>query len=122
MRVLRHLVQQHAGLRPWLGRRRAITITKARFQDKAMPQELRQEAVVLLHALCVDCQDNMARFEAQGVIALLVEEVQALRTTDALLPNYFVIEMVSLVWTAVLASTSVTRAFLLSDGAPRLIH
>jgi hypothetical protein len=117
MRVLRHLVQVHGYMRPWLGGRHAITIARGRFQDASMPQDLRQEAVVLLHALCLDCAENMERFEAEGMIGLLAKEIQAHRDIDPLLPSYFVIEMISLAWTAILFRATALKVFLLVDGA-----
>jgi hypothetical protein len=117
MRVLRNLVATHGTYAGWLGASGAISVAKGCFTDAGAAQELRQEAVTLLHALCRGCPANMDRFEAEGVITLLVDEIGARRGAEPLLPCYFTIEMVSLAWTAVLARSAVMKAFLLAHGA-----
>lgn len=117
LRVLRQFVQTHSHLSAWVGSRHAISIARGRFADASMPQELRQEAIVTLHALCADCAENLARAEAEGVVVAVAQETQRHRDAEPLLPNYFVIEMVSFIWTVVLASASALKAFLLAGGA-----
>ena len=117
MRVLRNLLHAHANLRPWLGTCGAIVVAKGCFADRSLPQDLRQEAVTFLHSLCLDCEQNLDRFEEERVIALLVDEIGARRGVEPLTPCYFTIELAALVWTAALRRPAVLRAFLLADGA-----
>jgi hypothetical protein len=116
LRVLRHLVQSHRQLGPVLGSCEAVSISRSRFQDADMPQDLRQEAVATLHALCTGCKENLQRMESEGVVVAVAKEIHELRDVEPLLPNYFVIEMVSFMWTIVMDSPSALKTFLLASG------
>jgi hypothetical protein len=117
LRVLRHLVQSHRHLGLSMGNCEAVSVSRARFEDVNMPQDLRQEAVATLHALCTSCKDNLQRVEAEGTVVTVAKEIYRLRDVEPLLPNYFVMEMVSFMWTVVMDSPSALKVFLLADGA-----
>lgn len=79
-------------------------------------QNLREQAVMLMHSMCKDCSENVATFEGSEMIELLARELQLQKATDPLLPNYFVLELVSIFWTVVVPSSAGLHRFLLAEG------
>lgn len=116
IRVLRHLAQQCESSRKWLGRHGAVAVITDRFRDKSMPEDMRKEAVMTLHALCTDCMPNLALCENADIVQLCVAALKDLCGSDATLPNVLVIQTITMLWTVILQSNTCLERLLSQDG------
>lgn len=116
IRVLRHLAQQCESSRTWLGQHGAVAVITARFHDKSMPEDMRKEAVMTLHALCTDCMHNLGLCENAEIVQLCVAALKDLCGSDPTLPNLLVIQTITMLWTVILQSSKCLEGLLSQDG------
>lgn len=116
VRVLRHLAQQCQSTRTWLGQHGAVSVVKARFQDRSMSDDMRKEAMMALHSLCTGSLQNLVMCEDAGIVQLCITALKDLCDTDPTLPNLLVIQTVAMLWSLVLQRERCLECFLAEDG------
>lgn len=116
LRVLRHLAQQCQSTRTWLGQHGAIDVATSRFLDKEMSGNMRNEAVMALHALCTNCEPNVTKFENADITRVCVSALRDLCGSDSTLPNVLIIQTVAMLWTVLLQSEQCLECLLAQDG------
>lgn len=122
MKVIRRLAQQHVDLRPWLAECQVVQHAKACLQDVTMTSSVHNDAVLLMHSLIETCDKCMAVFMSQKLVQLLISILDRLSTEDSSMPNYMLMHVVSLLWTAMYRDPGCCDEILSNSGASALEH
>jgi hypothetical protein len=117
MKVIRRLAQQHFQLRSWLGDCGAVQHAKARLQDVTMTHGTHIEATRTLHALIDTCDTCLEMFNSEQMVKGLINLLKSQQTKDSSMPNYLILQSVSLLWTAIQRSDCCFEEMLEHQGA-----
>eukprot|EP00892_Ulva_mutabilis_P011000 jgi/Ulvmu1/8272/UM041_0083.1 len=116
VRVLRHIAQRCESTRTWLGQHGAVDVALSRFLNPQMSNNMRNEAVMALHALCTDCKPNLTMFEDNDILQLCLTALKQLGGDDPTLPNLLTIQTVAMLWTVLTQSDRCLESMLAQHG------
>lgn len=116
MRVLKKLAQQHADLRAWLAESQVVHHAKACLQDSTMTSSVHNDALLLLLSLIETCDYCTDLFMSEKLVPLLITMLKTQNATDSSMPNYMMMHILSLLWTAMHRHSNCSREILESAG------
>jgi hypothetical protein len=116
MRVIKRLAQKHMDLRPWLADCGVVQHAKACLQDVTMTSVVHSDAVHTLHSLINTCDKCTSVFMSEKLVPLIISILSSLSTKDSSMPNYMLMHLVSLLWTAMHRDSHCSHEILSNSG------
>lgn len=116
MKVIRRLAQQHPDLRPWLADCRVVQHAKSCLQDATMTNSVHSDAVLMLHSAIETCDICTAAFMSEKMVQTLISILDGISKKDSSMPNYMLMHVASLLWTAMYRDSGCCDEILSHSG------
>jgi hypothetical protein len=116
MHIIKRLAQQHPDLRPWLAECEVVQHAKACLQDVTMTSSVHSDAVLTLNSLIETCDKSTCAFMSAKLVPLLISILSRFSDGDSSMPNYTLVHLVSLLWTALHRDSLCSQEILENSG------